>query len=223
MRNDKHLATQLRKKGKSYAKISKELGIAKSTLSDWFSRIEWSEYIKDELTRKANYIARKRLRLINKERRAMWQRWREKAREEARREFPYLKKDQLFLAGLMLYWGEGDSKIENSSVRLSNTNPYLIGLFSLFLRNVCKVPTRKIRAEIILYPDLSEEECKQFWAAALNIPKSQFTKTQFIKGRHPSKRLLYGICMVVVSSRQLKEKIFVWIELFHKQYTLMRA
>jgi len=68
MRNDRHFAIKLRKQGKSYNKISGELKIPKSTLSDWFSDIKWSEDIKKELTRKANYIARKRLRLINKAR-----------------------------------------------------------------------------------------------------------------------------------------------------------
>ncbi len=218
MRNDKHLAIRLRKKGKSYNKISKELDIPKSTLSDWFSDTIWSQGIKRMLTRKANYIAKKRLRLINKGRRKMWEEWREKARQEARKDFPQLKKNPLFIAGLMLYWGEGDSRIENSQVRLSNTNPDLIRLFSLFLQQICRVPMQKIKVALILYPDLEERVCVPFWSAKSQIPKNQFSKTQFIKGKHPTKKLNYGICMVHLTSRQLKEKIFVWINLFHKQF-----
>jgi len=219
MRNDKHLAIQLRKRNKSYNKISEELSIPKSTLTDWFSDIKWSQKIKKELARRANYIAKKRLRLINKGRRKMWEAWREEARQQARNDFPKLKKDPLFIAGLMLYWGEGDSKIENSQVRLSNTNPDLIRLFSLFLQQICEVPIQKIKAALILYPDLEEKACISFWSTKSLIPIYQFSKTQFIKGKHPTKKLNYGICMIHLTSRQLKEKIFIWINLFQKQFS----
>ena len=163
-------------------------------------------------------MAGKRLRLINKARRKMWEDWREEARQQARKEFPRLRKNPLFIAGIMLYWGEGDSKIENSIVRLSNTTPGIIRIFSLFLQKICYLPKEKIRIAMVLYPDLDEKKCKQFWSAISGIPNNQFRKTQFIKGKHPTKRLPNGICESYVSSRQLKEKIFVWINLFSKEY-----
>ena len=76
MRNDKHLAIKMRERGKSYNKISKELSIPKSTLSGWLADADWSKEIKMELTRKVNYVARKRLLLINKARREKWEKWR---------------------------------------------------------------------------------------------------------------------------------------------------
>jgi predicted transcriptional regulator len=106
MRNDKHLAIKLRKKGKSYKKIGAELGIPKSTLSGWLSGLQWTYTIKDELTRKANYIAKKRLRLINKKRSEEWEQWRENFRKRARKQFPHLLKDPLFTIGVSFYWGE---------------------------------------------------------------------------------------------------------------------
>ncbi len=217
MRNDKHLAIKLRKKGKSYNKISKELNIPKSTLSDWFVNTAWSKKIKKELGRKANYIARKRLRLINKARREYWESWREKFRKEAQKEFPFLFINPLFITGINLYWGEGDSKLANGRVELVNTDPRIISLFVKFLRKVAKVPKDKILAWITIYPDLSEEKCKSFWSKASEIPSEQFLKTQIIKGRHPSKKVEYGMCSVIVNSRGLKEKIFTWIDLLsHK-------
>ena len=51
MRDDKHIAIKLRKQEKSYSKISKELSVPKSTLSAWFSDINWSKSIKSNLTR----------------------------------------------------------------------------------------------------------------------------------------------------------------------------
>lgn len=215
MRNDKHLAIKLRKQGKSYNKISRELNVPKSTLSEWFSDFNWSKNIKKELTLKANYIAKKRLRLINKGRRKMWEEWREEARQKARKDFPLLKNNPLFIAGLMMYWGEGDSKIKNP-FRLSNTDPRMIALYTKFLTESLNIPKDNLRPTIILYPDLSEEKCMNFWAATIGIPKSQFYKTQFIKGKHPTKRLSNGICMITCGNRQIKEKILVWIDLLSK-------
>jgi AcrR family transcriptional regulator len=217
MRNDRHLAIKLRKKGMSYNKISKELGIPKSTMHYWFRNEPWSQEIKKELNRRNIYVAKKRLRLIIKARKEKWKKWREAHRQAAKKEFPHLKKNPLFLAGLMLYWGEGDSKIANCQVRLSNTDPEMIRIFSLFLQKVCKIPRCKIKIELTLYPDLNEEVCKKFWHKASGIPIAQFRKAKFIKGKHPTKRLSYGICNINFNSRELKEKIFTWLKLYQKE------
>jgi len=217
MRIDKHLAIKLRKQNKSYNEISRELGVPKSTLSEWFSDKDWSQKIKIGLVRRANYIAKRRLRLINKARKEMWEQWREEFRKEARKEFSKLLKDPLFTTGINLYWGEGDSKLKNGKVELVNTDPRIISLFVKFLRKIAKVPENKILVWLNLYPDLSEKKCKSFWGNICKISPAQFRKTQFIKGKHPTKRLEHGICSVMVHSRGLKEKIFTWIDLLcHK-------
>ncbi|MFH1611720.1 MAG: hypothetical protein ABH887_00395 [bacterium] len=123
----------------------------------------------------------------------------------------------LFVAGLILYWGEGDSKLVNGMVRLSNTDTRMIEIFVKFLKIICNVPKEKIKAYIILYPDLSESYCKKYWCYVTGIFQSNFYKTQFIKGRHPTNRLRYGICEIHVSSRGLKEKIMVWTDLFYNK------
>ena len=41
-----------------------------------------------------------------------------------------------------------------------------------------------------------------------------FVKPYFIKGREKKKRVNYGICSVQVYSRELKEKILEWIDLY---------
>lgn len=215
MRNDKHIATKLRRQGKSYNNISKELGVPMSTLSNWFSDVGWSKSIKIDLTKKANYIARKRLRTYNKKQKIFWEAWREQARQQARDTFSKLKSNPLFISGIMLYWAEGDNKPRNP-FRLSNTDPRMIKLYVKFLIESLNVPKENIRLGLILYPDLIEDKCINFWSENTNIHKSQFYKTQFIQGRHPTKRLSYGICMVTCGNRQLKEKALLWIDLLSK-------
>ena len=217
MRNDQHLAINLRKKGASYNFIRKELGIPKSTLHYWFRDLQWSQVIKNELTKKAQRQATKRLRAVIQAQKKRWENQRKQYRGDARKEFSILKLNPLFLAGLMLYWGEGDSKIKNCVVKLANTDPEMIKIFSLFLQRICQVSKEEIKISLILYPDLNDEKCKIFWSKTSNIPIKQFVKTQFIEGRHPTKRLSYGICMIYHSSRKLKEKIFTWLRLYQNE------
>jgi len=217
MRNDQHLAIKLRKKGISYSKISKELGIPKSTLCCWFRDLDWSKEIKEKLNERNIRKSRKRMRIISKVNKLRWKKWRESYQKEAKKEYNYFRKNSLFISGLNLYWGEGDNKLENGIVRLSNTDPRMIRIFCNFLSAI-RVPKNKIRVSLILYPDLLDNKCKIFWSKASKIPLCQFYKTQFIKGRHPTKRLEHGICIIQMNSRGLKEKIFVWTELFYQEY-----
>jgi len=221
MRNDRHLAIKLRKKGASYNKICKELDIPKSTMCYWFRDLKWSKIIKKKLTEKAQQQATKRLRAAIKAQKKRWENQRKQYRKDAKKEFPILKLNPLFLAGLMLYWGEGDSKIENCMVRISNTDPNMIKIFSRFLQKICRVPKEKIKIALILYPDLNEKNCKIFWSKYSGIPIKRSGKTQFIHGKHPTKRLSYGICNICLASRELKEKLFVWLKLYQQE--LMRV
>ena len=216
MRNDQHLAVKLRKKGKSYNQISRELGIPKSTMHYWFSSAGWSDAIKKRLTARAKRLATKQMRIIGKAQQQRWQQWREAHRREAVKEFPKLKTSPLFIAGVALYWGEGDHGRGGSIVRLVNTDPRMIRLFSKFLKKICHVPTNKIHPAIFLYPDLNENICKIYWSRASSIPQLQFQKTQFIQGRHPTKRTQYGMCALCVYSQGLKEKLFTWEDLCFK-------
>jgi len=213
MRNDKHLAEKLRRKGNSYNKISKDLNIPKSTLVCWFSKLNWSLEIKKELERKAAYNSRRRLIKYVREKQKEWEKWRESFREDARNKFPNFINNPLFVTGLNLYWGEGDSKLENGIVRLVNTDCRMVSLFVKFLKNFCEIPQEKILAAMTLYPDLNEEKCKNFWSESIGIPVQQFRKTQFIKGKHPTKKVRNGMCTVFIHSRGLKEKIHTWINL----------
>lgn len=213
MRNDRHLAINLRRKGKSYNEIRKELGIPKSTLNSWFQGLRWSQFVKKNLSEKALRLSTKRMRKIAKANKERWLKWRKQYRDEAVKEFPQLKSNPLFTAGLMLYWGEGDGNLKNDT-RLSNIDPRMITLFNKFLLNICKVSKDDIFLSLTIYPDLSDNKCKIFWSNKTGISQNQFNKTQIIYGKHPTKRLENGICTIRVRrSRGLKEKIVIWINL----------
>ncbi len=211
MRQDKKKAIVLRKQGKSYNEISEILKVPKSTLSAWLSQIPWSAAVRKKLVKRQGEI-------VGKITKARWAKWREGFREEAKLEFNTLAANPLFIIGLCLYLGEGDHQLKTSQVKLINTDPKVIDLFSRFLREAVKVPEKKIRAWLIIYKDLDDEKCKKYWRKACKVPVKRFYKTQIIKGRHPTRRTPYGMCTVQVSSRALKEKIFTWTDLLYKQY-----
>jgi len=127
-------------------------------------------------------------------------------------EFPSFKKSPLFVSGLMLYWGEGDKNMKNGVVKLVNSEPEMIKISYLFLKKV-GVPENKIYANLLLYPDLLDKPQKRFWSKSTGLPFEKFKKSTYIIGRHPTKRLSYGVCSIAVNSRELKEKIFKWLEL----------
>ncbi|KKU73971.1 MAG: hypothetical protein UX98_C0002G0001 [Parcubacteria group bacterium GW2011_GWA2_47_26] len=155
MRHDKAQAITLRKAGKGYNGISKILGIPKSTLSEWFSNRAWSEAMKTKNIEKTKPFWTNNLSKTVAARKKQFETKVTLYRESAKKEFIGLKDHPLFVAGLMLYWGEGDNTF-NGTVRLSNINPELIQLFVNFLERSCRLQKDKIRVALVLYPDLDD-------------------------------------------------------------------
>jgi len=213
MRKDKEKAFNLRRSGKSYKHIRDELGIATSTLASWFKHESWSQEIKNRLSREESLSNPKKLELMAQANREHWKLKHEEYRTAAIREFEKLKDDPLFLAGIMLYWGEGNKVLKNCIVRLGNSEPEMIRIFNLFLTKSLKISPDKISAWLLLYPDLVDSVQKNFWSKATGLSLSQFKKSIYIKGRHSTKRLSYGVCYISINSRSLKERILKWLEL----------
>ncbi|MBI4158331.1 MAG: hypothetical protein HY505_01790 [Candidatus Yanofskybacteria bacterium] len=213
MRKDKEEAFELRRQNKSYKQISCGLGIAISTLAGWFKHESWSQEIKNRLSREASLSNPKKLELMAQANRERWKLKHEEYRMAAVKEFEKLKSDPLFLAGIMLYWGEGDKVLKNCIVRLGNSEPEMIRIFNLFLTKSLQISTDKISVWLLLYPDLVDSVQKNFWSKATGLSLDQFKKSIYIKGRHPTKRLSYGVCYISINSRALKERILKWLEL----------
>lgn len=218
MRKDKQKAEELRRAGKSYKAIRRELGIPIATLSDWFKDVSWSIEIKNKLAGEESLANPNKLQLMVAATKKKFAKLHEEYRLEAIKEFPKLKNNPLFTAGTMLYWGEGDKNINNSAIRLSNSEPGMIRTFYVFLVNAMRVPKEKIAFNLLLYPDLIDSVQKNFWSTTTGIPIHQFRKSTFIKGRHPARRLSYGVGFIRVGGRKYKEKLLKWIELYKNEF-----
>lgn len=217
MRNDRQKAELLRLKGTSYRVISQKLGIPVSTLSTWFKRAAWSSQIKEKLSQEIRTPSGKTIRTMAEANRRRWLQWREQGRAEADQEFFSLRQEPLFLAGLSLYWAIGDKVLENNVVKLSSADPDIIRVFFGFLATYAKVQPDTVQVRTVLYPDLIENVQKNFWSRATGIPGALFKKSVRLGGRFPKKRNSYGVCLVTVNNRYLKEKICRWIELYRAE------
>jgi len=207
MRKDKIRAYELRRQDKSYSEISKALGIPKGTLGGWFKDEEWSKTIRDSLGAKHSLASPAKLAAIIKSNKERWSKKRQEYRDLGESEFKQLQNDPMFLTGVMLYWGEGTKDAKGSQVKLANSDPMMIRIFYAFLKDTIKVPKDKINIWLLLYPDLADDMQKSFWSRATGVPSSQFKKSVYIVGRHPTKRLSYGVCNIYVQSRDIEEKI----------------
>ena len=216
MRKDKEKAWELRQQGKSYRQIRGELKVPLSTLSDWFKEVGWSQEMAAKLAARAQIQSRARIIELDKIRGQHLVKIYEEAREEARQDLETLKYNPLFIAGLMLYWGEGD-KATKGCVRLANTDPELIKLFVFFLKKVCNIPEKKIRISILTYPDIDDAANRTYWSDVSGVPLQRFLKSILIQGRHKTKRLGHGVCSVYVSSTYFKVKMLEWLKLLPQE------
>jgi hypothetical protein len=216
MRKDKEEAFRLRREGNSYAAIRAKLKIPLATLSDWFRDVDWSNNVRARLTETAKKESAVRIKELGRVRGEHLKRVYEEAREEARQELEVLKYNPLFISGMMLYWGEGD-KVSPHLVRLSNSDPELIQFYVGFLQKACRIPENKIKASLLIYPDIEEVANRRFWAFATGLPLGNFTKSVLIQGRHETKRLRYGVCNIVISSAYFKVKMLTWLTALPKE------
>jgi len=212
MRLDKEKAFELRKQGKTYKEIIEIIHISPSTLSDWFKNQEWSKHITKSNTEKHIIRSTEHLHKMNAGRRIMLEEKYKKVEEDAEKEFEIHKNDSLFMAGLMVYAGEGD-KTNRHNIRLSNSEFYLHLVFIRFCEKFLKVERKNIKIWLLLYPDHNIEESIAVWSKKLNINKSNFHKSQVIIGKERVKKLQYGVGNSIISNTSLKKKMLKWLEL----------
>ena len=198
-------AGKLRRQGKSYNEISRALGIQKSTIAYWLTHLDWSQDIKTQLTAQTLAASRQRIIRMNEGRKRKLAALYRGVQHDARKEYYVLHKNPLFIAGLTTYWGEGDRILANGQVKITNVDYRMLVLFRVFLET------------ILIYPDLDANQCLKFWSTHIKIDEDRFHKAVCIQGRHPSKRLPYGVCAILVSNKCLKTRLLQWLELFAEE------
>jgi hypothetical protein len=210
----KQRAISYREQGYSYNMIKEKLnvGIAKSTLSIWLKDVQFTP---NEQVIARIQFAKRKLILAAQKRGLLAQRFREKIRQEARREIVSVSRENLWYIGTALYLAEGGKK--QKQIQITNSDPNVIKVIMKWLITVCKVDLSNIRAAVHIYPDIKENEAIKFWSRITKLPKNQFQKTivdkRIKKSRMKHGFLPYGTLSVRVNKGGvLFEKIAGWIE-----------
>lgn len=211
--------TKLRLQGQTYGQIRKQLGVSKSTLSDWLSKLPLTE---------------KQLKILSQNKERSLELGREKFREVFRnkrlnrlkqtldnqiKELLPLSDKELFLAGIFLYWGEGAKK--HGLVSISNTDPRVVRFALYWMTESLKIPKVKIRINLHLYKDMNIDETISFWSTVLDIPKNQFRKPYIKKTNREGltyKSFGHGTCRLYAGGVGLSEKIAMSIKAISDYY-----
>ena len=211
----KNKAIILRQDGHTYGEIKKELGLAKSTLSNWLSTIALTKMQIDLLNQNKidkRQITAEKISLIKSQKREL------KLSEYYDVEFRKFKKlgsRELYVAGLMLYWGEG-TKGANCVVSLCNTDPQMLIFYRYWLENSLNIKPERIKVSLHLYQDMDIDNIKTYWSNILKIPINQFIKPYIKKINIVSlnqKGYGKGTCSLYLYDSSLKRKIMTGIKI----------
>ncbi len=201
-------ATILRKQGKTYSEIQKELKeqIPKSTLSYWCKNIvlpkEYQKRIQKIVLNNAEK-GRKIALIVNRIKRKKYIQSITSRNTHLTKVFKNRDVGKIALA--MLYLGEG-SKYRRGSLMLGNSDPFIINLYMYLLRYCYNIDENKLRCTLQCRADQNIKKLEKFWSHITKIPLSQFYKARIDPRTigKPSKKLDYkGVCRIDYFSSEL--------------------
>lgn len=213
-------AIALRKGGKTYSEILKQVSVAKSTLTEWFREVKLTKPQVQKLTLKKLQAARrggeaKRLQRIHRQKDIF---------EQAYKDITHINKRELWLIGIALYWAEGSKEKDfrpGGSLTFNNSDSRMIKVYISWLLKSCNIPKERIQCEIYIHENSknSIDDAKEHWANVIGFPVEKFKKVYFKKNKIKTTNrkntgvLYYGLLRVKVSaSSTLLRRVAGWTE-----------
>ena len=223
---EKEIAVVLRKQGKTYSEILREIPVAKSTLSLWLREVGLSKPQRQVIS------AKRRAAQLRGAAKRHTQRIEGTAEIQtaALKEVGKLSRRELLLIGASLYWAEG-SKAKawrpSVGVQFSNSDPYMVAVFIRWLQEICGIMIGDIRFSLYIHKNHASrlEEVKRFWITHTGMPEEQLTYVYFKKHNPKTKRrkidntTYYGlIALRVPRSTNLNRRIEGWVQGICRNY-----
>lgn len=207
---ERERARELRKEGKSVGGIAAVLSVSRGSVSRWVRDIVLTFEQIERLNKNQvpTQFDRYRIGKINRERARMKRR---RYQQEGR---VLLKKsDEMFIAGIMLFWAEGN-KCKNSVV-FSNSEPAMMSFFIKFLRRYFNIDEKRLRFSFQWYSnnDITKEDVADYWSKLLDISKSQMNKCYIdyrpVKNMGKKKgKCPFGVCRLVLSDTRIVQMFY---------------
>jgi hypothetical protein len=162
---ERERARGLRARSWTLKDIAVELGVSKSSVSVWVRDVEF-----DPRPRNRGPSSHKPHPLTLEKQRQL-----ERCREEAEARVSSLTERDFFMYGLARYHGEG-FKTETTGVGMANTDPGLLRMFAMWLRQFFEIDEQRLRARLYLHVGLDLAGATAYWSDLLDIPEAQFRK-----------------------------------------------
>lgn len=202
----KEKAKILRKQGYSFGQLTKEFGVAKSTLHQWIRGFQRPQkFTRQDRIRWIKEIQPLGSQAQRKKREQMVDQIIQEVKEEVAK-FS-ITNDMLKAMLAMLYWSEG-SKVRGT-FSFANTDPRLMLLFITLFRRCYPIKEEKLRVRLHLHWYHREREVRAFWSKLLHVPEKQFHKI-YRKRRSKEKtfrRNFGGICFLRYNNEHLREEV----------------
>ncbi|HLM84215.1 MAG TPA: hypothetical protein VK254_03330 [Candidatus Bathyarchaeia archaeon] len=210
-------ARNLRKKGVSIRDISKRLKVSRGSASLWCRDVVLTEKQIEKLHEqmvKGGYLGRLKGAHIQRE---IKQQKIQYYSEKGKIDIQQIKKRELLIAGLALYWGEGSKT--DSRVRFSNSDPVIVKFIMKWFREVLKVSEDRFMMRITINRVHQKRlnDVNAYWSRKTDIPIEQFRKTILIKAKnekiYENHFQHYGIlCIGIAKSSDLFYQIVGWLK-----------
>jgi hypothetical protein len=208
-------------KSLSYSEIRKRLEIPKSTLSYWLREFPLDKKKIKELQRRGwekGEASREKFRAAMRKKRTLKDK---KVYNKYHKKFAELSKDAFFIAGLVLYLGEGNKK-DHYKIALSNTDYKINKFFIDWMTEFLGVKKEEIKVQLHLYENMDIGKEKEFWENKLELQESQFYKPEVRKlkkasfsYKEPSR---HGTCDLYVMGGEKKRELMMAIKAFLDRY-----
>jgi len=182
--------------------IADELGVSKSSASLWCRGVDFVPKPRNRghSSHKPHPLHVRKLEEI------------ERCRVEAVEVIGRVSERDLLMFGLALYAGEGSKT--PGSVILANSDPLLMAVFILWLRDFFRIDESRLRMKIYLHSDLNLGAATQFWSEVSGVPLEQF-RTPYLVPVGPTRRTnrhVNGCATVSYSCTLTHRRVMAMIE-----------
>ncbi|MFH1507544.1 MAG: hypothetical protein ABIG46_03820 [Candidatus Omnitrophota bacterium] len=212
---EKDRAIDLRRQGRTFNEILKDISVSKGSLSHWLREINLTDKQLARIRYKNEKIKRQFIR-FNELKRKQSEENKKVIINNAAKETDVISKRELKLIGIALYWSEGYKGSSWGTVNFTNSDPGMIALMMNWFRIICKVPNIKFRIRIQCYGKGRIKKSKEYWSRITGVPLIQFTKPYTRITPTSTKKMgnlcPYGICNIRISDIALLSKVKGWIK-----------
>lgn len=214
---EKDKAIELRKQGRTFGEILREVSVSKGSLSYWLRDIDLTREQIARIQYKNDAVKQKFIR-FNQLRKDRSERNKRFITADAVKEINKFSLRELKLVGIALYWAEGYKERACRGVEFTNTDPGMIRLMMQWFREVCSVRENQFRIRLQVHNGKGIEKITSYWADITGVALSQFTKP-YVKTSPSSQKKMgnltpYGTCNIRISDIRLITKIKGWIKGF---------